>query len=217
LEEELRAFLKRAKQSADSGAGDAAPKLAAVDPSKLPKLDTSQSAEDEPRPASAAPAAAAPATDFRARLSQASSALRQGDLARADQLFNSVLAEQPSNTEALAGLGDVAKARHDPSAAAKMYDRVLAENPSYLPALLASADQKWEAGDKAGALVLYRRLLEQAGASSEYGSRAAARIAQGSASSGSAGAPATDTPPPPKPDAPSAPPGVDTTDLPGAP
>ncbi len=220
LEEELRAFLKRAKQSAEVGGGsEATPKLAAVDTSKLPKLDTSQSAEDEPRPASA-PAAAAPAADFRTRLGQASSALRQGDLARAEQLYSSVLAEQPGNTEAMAGLGDVAKARHDPAQAAKMYDRVLAENPSYLPALLASADQKWEAGDKPGALVLYRRLLEQAGANSEYGSRAAARIAQGSGSSGSAGgggAAAGDEPAPTKPDSPSAaPPGIDTTDLPGA-
>ena len=220
LEEELRAFLKRAKESAESGstAGTATPKLVAVDPSKLPKLDTSPSAEDEPHPAAAA-AIAAPAADFRTRLSQASAALRQGDLARADQLYNSVLAEQPSNTEALSGLGDVAKARRDPALAAQMYDRVLAQNPSYLPALLASADQKWEAGDRASALVLYRRLLEQAGPSSEYGARAAARIAQGNANAnaGSAGAPAGDQPSPAKPETPATtPPGIDTTDLPGA-
>jgi predicted Zn finger-like uncharacterized protein len=209
LLEELRAFLKRAKQSSD-GSGDTAPKIATVDTSKLPKLDTSPAPEDEPRPA----AAAAP-TDFRAKLSQASAALRNGDLARAEQLFNAVLAEQPSNTEAISGLGDVAKARKDPALAAKMYDRVLADNPSYLPAILASADQKWESGDKAGALVLYHRLLEQAGPSSEYGSRAAARIAEGAG--GSAGSPAVVETVPVKPEAPAAPPaGVDTTDLPGA-
>jgi Flp pilus assembly protein TadD len=209
LLEELRAFLKRAKLSSDGG-GESAPKIATVDTSKLPKLDTSPAPEDEPRPA----AAAAP-TDFRAKLSQASAALRNGDLARADQLFNAVLAEQPSNTEAISGLGDVAKARRDPALAAKMYDRVLADNPSYLPAILASADQKWEAGDKAGALVLYHRLLEQAGPNSEYGSRAAARIAQGAG--GSAGSPAVVETVPVKPEAPVTPPsGVDTTDLPGA-
>ncbi|MET0793892.1 MAG: zinc-ribbon domain-containing protein [Polyangiaceae bacterium] len=208
LLEELRAFLKRAKQSTD-GVGDAPPKIATVDTSKLPKLDISPAPEDEPRPATAA--AAAP-TDFRAKLAQASAALRSGDLARADLLFNAVLAQQPSNTEAMSGLGDVAKARRDPALAAKMYDRVLADNPSYLPAILASADQKWDSGDKPGALVLYHRLLEQAGPNSEYGSRAAARIAQG------AGSPAVvETAAPIKPDVPATPPaGVDTTDLPGA-
>ena len=219
LLEELRAFLQRAKRSVDA-AGDAPPKIPAVDTTKLPKLDTSPApAEEEPRAASTG--------DFRARLSQAAAAVRQGDLARADQLYRSVLGEQPTNTEAISGLGDVAKARHDPALAAQMYDRVLATNPSYLPAILASADEKWESGDKPGALVLYRRLLDQAGAGSEYGTRAAARIAQGagssSAGSSSAGsaavvAPAasTDTGTA-KPDAPAAaPPGIDTTDLPGA-
>jgi len=222
LLEELRAFLQRADTGADAGAGTAS-KIATVDPTKLPKLDTSPGApEEEARPAPAA--AAAPVSgDFRARLAQASTALRQGDVNRAEQLYNSVLSEQPNNTEALAGLGDVAKQRHDPAAAVRAYDRVLAQNPSYLPAILNSADQKWEAGDRKGALVLYHRLLEQAGASSDYGARAAARIAQGEASPAPAGsaappapptaAPTTDTPAVPKSDLPS---GIDTTDLPGA-
>lgn len=175
LLEELRAFLQRAKRTVD-GAGETPAKIAAVDTSKLPKLDTSPPTEDA-RPL---------VGDFRTRLSQASSALRQGDLDRAARLFDSVLTEQPRNTEALTGLADVAKARHDPALAAKMYDRVLAENPNYWPAILASADQKWDAGDRAGALVLYRRLVEQAGPNSEYGARAAARIAQSAAPSSSA-------------------------------
>lgn len=197
LLEELRAFLKRA----DAVPSDAPSKVVGVDLSKLPKLDTSL---DEPR-AGQAPANAG---DFRTRLAQANAALRQGELKRADQLFNSVLEEQPMNTEALSGVADVAKARNDPGTAARMYDRVLAQNPSYLPAILASADGKWEAGDRAGALFLYRRLLDQAGPSSEYGARAAARIAQANA------APATSASA--EREAPTAPsPGVDTTDLPG--
>jgi predicted Zn finger-like uncharacterized protein len=178
LLEELRAFLLRAKRSVAAG-GDAPPKIAAVDTSKLPKLDTSP-APDDARPL---------AGDFRTRLSQASAALRQGDLDRATRLYDSVLADQPRNTEALSGLGDVAKARHDPTLAAQMYDRVLTENPNYWPAILASADQKWDAGDRSGALVLYRRLLEQAGPNSEYGARAAARIAQGDAKPAGSAAP----------------------------
>ncbi|MEO6598628.1 MAG: tetratricopeptide repeat protein [Polyangiaceae bacterium] len=209
LLEELRAFLKRAKQS--ESAGERAPKIATVDTSKLPKLDTSPVPEDEPRPA----AAGTVPSDFRAKLSQAAAALRNGDLTRAEQLFNGVLADQPSNTEAISGLGDVAKARRDPALAAKMYDRVLADNPSYLPAILASADQKWEAGDTAGALVLYHRLLDQAGANSEYGGRASARIAQ--AAGGSGGGPPVVETVPVKPEAPAVPPAaVDTTDLTGA-
>jgi len=226
LLEELRAFLQRASVSTDAGV-DAAPKIAAVDPSKLPKLDTSPgTGDEEPHPAAAA-AAAAVTGDFRTRLSQAATALRQGDLARADQLYRSVLNEQPNNTEALSGLGDVAKQRRDPATAAQMYDRVLAQNPSYLPAILASADQKWDSGDKKGALTLYRRLLEQAGPSSQYGAHAAQRIAQGEGASGGSPSPngaSADTPPAaPKPapapttEAPASPPSdIDTTDLPGA-
>ena len=215
LLEELRAFLKRAKSSVDSGASPSSEpqpaKIPTVDVLKLPKLDTSPTPE-------------APG-DFRARLSQAASALRQGDLAHAEQLYQSVLDEQPANTEALSGLGDVAKARHNPALAAQMYDRVLSANPSYLPAILASADQKWDAGDRKGAVLLYRRLLDQAGANSEFGARAAARIAQVDAS-GNGGvntvvAPVAPVTPvdlaPARPDPPSTPPpDIDTTDLPGA-
>ena len=129
-----------------------------------------------------------------------------------------MLAEQPRNTEALSGLGDVAKARHDPALAAKMYDRVLSENPNYWPAILASADQKWEAGDRPAALLLYRRLVEQAGPNSEYGARAAARIAQGNAAPAgktAASAAPVETGATIKPEAPAVPnPGIDKSDLP---
>ncbi|HET7542777.1 MAG TPA: zinc-ribbon domain-containing protein [Polyangiaceae bacterium] len=208
LLEELRAFLLRAKRS-EGTPGEAPAKLNAVDTNKLPKLDTSPAAEDA-RP---------PGGDFRSRLAQASAALRQGELDRAARLYDSVLAEQPRNTEALSGLADVAKARHDPALAAKMYDRVLSENPNYWPAMLASADQKWDAGDKPGALLLYRRLVEQAGADSEYGARAAARIAQSEAAPARANAPVETgapikPPAPSKPGAPAAEPYIDRSDLP---
>ena len=212
LLEELRSFLARAKRSVDATGGtEPQPKVLSIDVTKLPKLDTSPAPE---------------ATgDFRARLSQAAAALHKGDLARAEQLYNTVLDEQPGSTEALSGLGDVAKARRDPALAAKMYDRVLAENPSYLPAILASADQKWDAGDRKGAIVLYRRLIDQAGPSSEYAAHAANRIAQGDTSNGStavvgpidAGASKAEAPAPTPAQPPATPPpDIDTTDLPGA-
>ncbi len=197
LLEELRAFLQRSKSSLDVSTGTP-PKLATLDLSTLPKLDTSPAPE---------------ATgDFRSRLSQAAVALRQGDLTRAAQLYDSVVDEQAWNAEALSGLADVAEARHDPALAAKLYDRILLENPAYLPALVASADQKWAAGERAEALSLYRRLLEQARPGSEYGTHASARLAEGAASSGEAASldagssmPEASSPTPPS---------IDTTDVP---
>jgi len=129
-----------------------------------------------------------------------------------------VLAEQPENTEALAGVAEVARQRNDPRAAA-LYDQVLAKNPSYVPAIVARADQKWAAGDVAGALPLYQRVVAQVGADSTYGRHAAARIAEGARRSGAAGAgsPAPTAAPPPATAAPPASdaPFIDTTDLPG--
>ncbi len=156
--------------------------------------------------------------DFRERLRQASGALGSHDYDRAERLYRSVLAEQPENTEALAGVAEVARQRNDPRAAA-LYDQVLAKNPSYVPAIVARADQKWAAGDVAGALPLYQRVVAQVGADSTYGRHAAARIAEGARRSGAAGAgsPAPTAAPPPATAAPPASdaPFIDTTDLPG--
>jgi predicted Zn-dependent protease len=126
-----------------------------------------------------------PAGDFRTRLTQAAQASQSGDLERARTLYQSVLNEQPGNTEALSGIADVARKRGDTATAQKMYAKVLDANPSYLPALMASADAKWDAGDRKGAIALYRRIVEQAGTSTDYGQRAQARIAQGEGDTGS--------------------------------
>jgi predicted Zn finger-like uncharacterized protein len=224
LIDELKSFIKRFGKTADAGASAA---VAAVDPRKLGKLDTSQ--PEEPRAgaeAARAPAAAAGEEaragggDFRKLLAEASDALHKGDLARAHDLYQRVLAAQPGNTEATAGLADIARRQNDPAEAARLYDRVLEGNPSYLPALMARADQQWDSGNKKAAIVLYRRVVDQAGSGSEYGQRAAARIAQGQAQD-SERAPASEAAPS-KPAAPAAPtppstpdPGIDTSDLPG--
>jgi tetratricopeptide (TPR) repeat protein len=134
-----------------------------------------------------------------------------------------VLAKHPGNTEALAGLGDVAAQRNDPKQAAAMYDQVLEANPSYLPALVASADQKWAAGDRRGAVALYHRIVSQAGAGSSYAAKAQRRISEYEGSqAGPAPTPAPAEPkpapaepapepsPPPAADAPH----IDTSDLP---
>jgi predicted Zn finger-like uncharacterized protein len=210
---DLSVFVRRHTLISDAGAEQEAP-LPAVDVSKLPKLAT---------PAPARDGRQIPG-DFRSQLEQAGKALAAGDLDRAERLYNAVLLKHPGNTEAVAGLGDVARKRKDPATAEEMYERALRDNPSYLPALMASADQKWDQGDRKGALGLYRRVLEQAGQSSAYGQRARARIALGEQTpeSGESPAPsasvptpeASRTPPaeaePPAPEAPH----IDTTDLP---
>jgi tetratricopeptide (TPR) repeat protein len=214
LLDELRGFMSRLGGAPASGAAAAPSGLAVVDPSKLPKLDTSVAAEE--RPSAGVPA------DFRTALSQAASASRAGDLARAEMLYQAALADQPGNVEALSGLGDVARRRGDAVRAGQLYDQVLAQNPSYLPAMIASADQKWASGNRAGALLLYRRIVEQAGSGSDYGARAQARITEASNSPPAAAEPvaapptASAAPSAAAPEPPKDVPHIDTTDLPGA-
>ncbi len=218
---ELKSFVARFKSVSTDAGVDAEAKVATVDISKLPALDTSKANVPEE----------APAGDFRSQLEQASAAVSHGNLDRAEQLYNAVLASHPGNTEALAGLADVARRRHDTATAEKLYKKVLADNPSYLPALAARADQKWDAGDRKGAVAMYRHLLEQAGPGSGYGQHASARIAEyekGESHGSSAPAPAetsttTGSPAPAPSAAPPKPtatqkqegPHIDTTDLPG--
>jgi tetratricopeptide (TPR) repeat protein len=129
---------------------------------------------------------ASAAGDFRANLEEASKAARSGNLARAEQLYQAVLATHPRNTEALAGLGDVARKRGDSARALQYYEQVLSQNPSYLPALAGAADVKWATGDRQGAVTLYKRLHDQAAPGTSYAKRAAERIKPAADSSVSA-------------------------------
>jgi Flp pilus assembly protein TadD len=216
LLDELRGFMSRLAGAPPSGAAAAPSGPAVVDPSKLPKLDTTVAAEDKP-------SAGVPG-DFRTALSLAAGAARAGDLGRAEMLYQAALADQPGNVEALSGLGDVARRRGDAVRAAQLYDQVLAQNPSYLPAMIASADQKWASGNRAGALLLYRRIVEQAGSASDYGARAQARITEANSSPAATSEPGPGSPTaapapsaaPSPPDPPKEAPHIDTTDLPGA-
>jgi tetratricopeptide (TPR) repeat protein len=207
LIDELTGFVNRFKAPIDAKADAAADEkdagAVALDPKKLPALDTTSPPPSEAKAgeakageAKAGEGKALPAGDFRTRLTQAAQASAAGDLERARTLYQSVLDEQPGNTEALSGIADVARKRGDTATAQKMYSKVLEANPSYLPALMASADSKWEAGDRRGAIVLYKRIVEQAGTSTDYGQRAQARIAQGDGSSGSTTADAGSGTPP---------------------
>lgn len=206
---ELRGFVQRHAEDSSADGEQAA----SVDPSRLPELDKS--------PAPDTDADTKTTGDFRTQLKQAYNALEAGRLEEAERLYNAVLHKQPGNTEALAGLADVAHQKNDSARASELYEQVLDKNPSYLPALMANADQKWASGDRASALKLYRRILDQAGADSSYGRRAASRIAQAE-NRAEPTAPAAkaredetgdDEPAPPKPPSETAP-HIDTTDLP---
>jgi len=209
LADELKSFVGRFSAALDGGAA-AAPASASA---------SAAAGTTAPAPAAErAPGAGEglPGGDFRVRLTLAAQASSRGDLARAAELYQSVVNEQPGNTEALSGLADVARRRGDTATATRLYERVLEANPSYLPALMAVADQKWNAGERKGAVVLYKRILEQAGPSSDYGHRAQARIGEAESASGSGAAtPSAPAAPKPTTTTTSAPPAIDTADLPG--
>ena len=122
-------------------------------------------------------AAEVPSGDFRALIRQASQAASAHQYERAEQLFRAALAKNPGDTEALAGLGDVARARGNTVGARSYYEQVLAANPHYLPAIGALADLKWDSGDRTGAVKLYRSLVDTMPEGSAS-ARARDRIAQ---------------------------------------
>jgi predicted Zn finger-like uncharacterized protein len=209
---ELKAFVARQPARKDAGLTEAG-----IDPSSLPLATAGPAAEVEPTHGS-----------YQDVLARAHAARQAGDLAKAEQLYRAVLAKNPSDTEALSGLGDVAKAKGDQSGSLSYYEQVQKNNPSYLPAIIGLADAKWDSGDKQGALALYRQVLDRTGGQGPYAERARQRLAQGAAAPpATATATATATAAPSATAAPtstptatstatSAPPaGADTSDLPG--
>ncbi len=186
-----------------------------------------------------------PQGSYQDLLKRAQEAQNSGELDEAERLFQAVLAKNPNDTEALAGLGDIAKARGNKNTSVEYYEQVNKNNPGYLPATMGLADAKWDAGDRAGAVALYQQVLTATSGQGPYAARARQRIEEAAAqpsehatgqatSLPTAGetAPATETPPSSKgpstkptsqptsppvdsPDKPTPPPGVDTSDLPG--
>ena len=170
---EIEAFINRAQAKAASTANEtnSAPVVdAGAGP--LPSASPNASAPSEP----AGDATVTTEGDFRLRLRRGLESLRRNELTRAEQMFRSVVAERPSDTEALTGLGDVARRRNNTTSAISYYQKVLASNGQYLPALSALADLKWNSGDRTGAVQLYRRIIDQVGESSSYGRAAAQRL-----------------------------------------
>jgi tetratricopeptide (TPR) repeat protein len=86
--------------------------------------------------------------------------VRGGDFERAERIYQGILAGDPNDSQALAGLGDVRRVRGDPWGAIDAYKRAIAVNPSYLPALLGLADTQWSRGDHAAAAPIYKNLVD---------------------------------------------------------
>ena len=222
---ELRAFVQRTggtpAPSAEVPAAASAPSATAVTPTPAPAPVAAAGAAAPREPVSGA-------VDFRQLLEEGSKAKKNGDLARAEAMYQAAHDAQPGNVEALAGLGDVARMRGDSAAASSYYESVLQQNPTYLPTLIASADMKWAAGNRAAALLLYKRVANQADPGTPYGQRAAQRIAEAQSGGGGSASPAPTTAsapqataapkpsePAPEKHPPNDMPNVDTSDLPG--
>ena len=89
-----------------------------------------------------------PTVDPRRMVADGARALRRGELGKAEEAFQRAINKNPYDSEALSGLGDLARIRGQHDKAREIYAQVLSVNPSYLPALLALADLSWGSGDR---------------------------------------------------------------------
>ena len=92
---------------------------------------------------------------------QAAAAKVKGEWAKARALYTTVVERNPSDSEALAGLGEVSRGERDLVGAQAFFRRALAVNPTYLPAMVGLGDALWEGGDRAGAAKAYREIVER--------------------------------------------------------
>jgi tetratricopeptide (TPR) repeat protein len=90
----------------------------------------------------------------------ATDAMRRGDFDRAERVYQGILAGNPRDSQALGGLGDVLRMRHDPQGAIDAYKRALSVNPSYVPAALGLGDTQWAEGDHAAAARTYKSIVD---------------------------------------------------------
>jgi predicted Zn finger-like uncharacterized protein len=101
-----------------------------------------------------------PAGDAKSLVIQANNAYARRDYQRAEHLYAAALDKNPGDSEAQAGLGDVARAQHNLHGARASYAKAVAINSHYLPALVGLADVEWEMGDRASATKRYKDMLD---------------------------------------------------------
>jgi tetratricopeptide (TPR) repeat protein len=157
---------------------DKAPSKVAAAPSATPRVDVSAlPSSQRPTPGTAPAAAGGAAAPVAARgggsgdeasggettggMQAASQAIKRGDWGRARQIYEALVARDPGDSEALAGIGDVDRAQGNMSGAISAYKRALAVNPSYMPALLGVADTQWASGNRAEATRGYKDIANR--------------------------------------------------------
>jgi predicted Zn finger-like uncharacterized protein len=143
---------------------DQAPPKAAAERSVATSVP--RTAPPQPPPRTSPPAAGAAAGDGvpgeqTSAMQAAEQAIRKGDFNRARRIYEALVVRNPGDSEALAGIGDVARAAGDTAGAIAAYKRAIAVNPSYLPALLGVADTEWASGDHATAERAYRDIADR--------------------------------------------------------
>jgi tetratricopeptide (TPR) repeat protein len=155
----LHALVDRAASKAVPDAGAAATMTSSRAVASGAAAQTT--APDQPSGGPAPGAGDAVPSDPRMAMQMAALAVKKGELVRARQIYESVVGHNPSDSEALAGLGDIARLDGDPALAISRYKRAIAVNPSYLPALLGLADTQWSSGDHAGAARGYTEIVDR--------------------------------------------------------
>jgi tetratricopeptide (TPR) repeat protein len=155
-------------QALVSGGGDRAPVAEA-----LPPAPNSSATSRASEPASAPPAprsgggaaisawSPSPRENPGDALEAATNAVARHDPDRAERIYEGLLAKNPDDSQAVAGLGDVAMLRGDSAGAISAYRRAVALNPSYLPALLGLADTQWARGDRDDAARMYKDIVRR--------------------------------------------------------
>lgn len=189
----LHDFVERAL-SAAAGSAPAAGSVTSPRAEGSSRPPPSRGAAPVSAPGASPAAASAPASDPRTAMQSAAQALKRADFTGARQIYQSVVDRNPTDSEAIAGLGDVARLQGDPSGALGAYRRAIAVNPSYLPALLGLADTEWEGGDRASAAKTYGDIVDRF-PEGTYPHYVAQRAGEGASSGSSAGAgPSTASP-----------------------
>jgi tetratricopeptide (TPR) repeat protein len=140
----------------------ASPAAEAPAPAAAPSAADSSAPPQPPTPSGAATATpgepgrpSSPST-----LQSAAQAMSRGEYDRAERIYQGILAMDPNDSQALAGLGDVRRLHGDPWGAIDAYQSAIKINPSYLPALLGLADTQWGRGDKVGAARSYKHIVD---------------------------------------------------------
>ncbi len=164
-------FTSLPKRSASMAASVSPPLAGSVAPASVTP-PASVAASAAPTALTAAPSVSAapprptpvatPAQERRFLLERARAYQRQYRLEDAERLYRQVLLRHSrSDSEALAGLGELALLRGTTDLAAAHFERALAANADYIPALLAVADLRWQAGDVEAARRAYQDIVER--------------------------------------------------------